>query len=125
MLYFFIQVQTPAIIESQSNEVRLIYFFGSLIVLGLVAAITYLRIENNRKIEDLKAKDVLLDKKEAEKLKLIDRIHENEKANIEVYKDMISIIKQSNTSTVSLEKLIMQETNPNVKAILEKVKSLQ
>ena len=109
-----LQVLPPDLISNQSNDVQLIYFFGSMIVLGLIAAITYLKIENT-------AKDKIIFTKEKKNDDIIEKMHEAEKANLEVLKDVVSIIKNNAATKSELERLILKETNPDIKQILREI----
>lgn len=125
--YLFLQVSPPSLIESQSNEVQLIYFFGTLIVSGLIAAIFYLRSEVKKRdtVIDDKNKEIrkVISEKDAEIKQVINEAHESEKENLVVLKDLVDLLDVNADTLKDLRELITTTTNPNIKEILNKVKS--
>lgn len=117
---FFLQVmvETPDVIKNETQTVQIIYLFGSVIVMGLVTALLYMKSQNNRK-------DEIINEKNNEIKSLVKDMHEADKANLSVLKDVVSIVKNSSTITTQLEKLIMSETNPNIRTILREVSNSQ
>lgn len=114
--YVLLQVSEPSLIQNQSNEVRLIYFFGSVIVLGLIAALGYFRSEIKRQDEVIKEK-----RQEIRRITL--EAHESEKENLVVLKDLVDLLDVNADTLKELKELITTTTNPNIKEILNSFKN--
>lgn len=113
--YYLLQVNPPSLIENQTNEVQLIYFFGTLIVLGLIGAITYLRSE-------IKKRDIVINQKNDEIRAVTQEAHESEKKNIVVLKDLVDLLDANTTTIQEIKEIITTKTNPNIESILSEVK---
>ena len=101
----------PEIIQSQTDIVQLIYLFGSIIVVGLMAALYYLRTELKAVQEQ---KDVTIEKKDLEIKELSRLLTDSDKANLIVLKDLLTIQAQHGDNLKNVENLIYNQTNPKV-----------
>ena len=120
MDYLLLQTlpSTPDIIESQGVIVQIVYLFGSVIVLGMVAAILYLRNE-------ILKKDVVIENKDNDIKELTDRISESEKANLVVLKDIVTYLGRNGEIGKEIKELIDKETNPKIIKILHEIMNLK
>lgn len=92
---FLLQVTPPSVIENQSNEVQLVYFFGTLIVGGLIGALAYLRSE-------IKKRDNVILSKNEEIKAITAEAHESDKQNLIVLRDVVTLLEDIKAISVKI-----------------------
>lgn len=99
----FLQIDTPSVIDNQSDIIQIIWILGGVIVTGLVGAIVYLKTEANKK--DKKIED------------LTNMVMESDKANLKVLNSLFQIQEKNNSEIKFLLDQLNNQMNPKIQQI--------